>query len=232
MYLLEGSLAGFFQATPGRNCHLNTNPFIDKNPIEKEYPMRLASGIEKFQTRVYPQMKRDFNELRSGQSPETLFITCSDSRIDPNLVTQTKPGELFVIRNAGNIVPRPGTGELSVEATIQYAVEVLKVKHIVVCGHSHCGAVNGLLNLDSLESLPSVRHWVRKSERVLDRVQDRGEGRFSEAIRENVLLQLEHLMEYPYVATAIEEGRMDLHGWVYHFETGRVEFLDRSVTLA
>ena len=79
--------------------------------------MKIASGIEKFQTLVFPQMKKDFQDLEKGQSPETLFITCSDSRIDPNLITQTKPGELFVIRNAGNIVPKPGTGELSVEAT-------------------------------------------------------------------------------------------------------------------
>ena len=186
--------------------------------------MRLATGIEKFQTSVYPQMQRDFKELESGQSPETLFITCSDSRIDPSLMTQTKPGELFVIRNAGNIVPRPGTGELSVEATIQFAIEVLKVKHVVVCGHSHCGAVNGLLNLDSLDSMPAIQNWVRKSEQVLKQV-DNVENRVEEAIKANVLLQLDHLMEYPYVASAIEEGRLDLHAWVYHFENGRVEFL-------
>jgi carbonic anhydrase len=187
--------------------------------------MKITSGIEKFQTLVYPQMRRDFKELEAGQSPETLFITCSDSRIDPNLVTQTKPGELFVIRNAGNIVPRPGTGELSVEATIQYAVDVLKVKHIVVCGHSHCGAVTGLLNLESLESMPAIRDWVKKSETVLDRI-DRKTGSIAEAIDANVLLQLEHLMEYPYVAKAVEEGSLTIHGWVYHFESGKVEFLN------
>ena len=188
--------------------------------------MKLSSGIGKFQNLVFPQMKHDFKELETGQSPETLFITCSDSRIDPNLVTQTKPGELFVIRNAGNIVPKPGTGELSVEATIQYAVEVLKVSQIVVCGHSHCGAVTGLLNLDSLDAIPAVKEWVRKSERALDKISDDGD-RIGQAIRANVMLQLDHLMQYPYVADAVADGRLELHGWVYHFENGRVEFLNQ-----
>ena len=193
--------------------------------------MKLTSGIEKFQTTVYPQMKDDFEKLAQGQSPETLFITCSDSRIDPNLVTQAAPGELFVIRNAGNIVPKPGTGELSVEATIQFAVEVLKVSQIVVCGHSHCGAVKGLLNIDSLESMPALQDWVRKSEKVLERI-DENNDKMHNAIGANVLLQLEHLMEYPYVAKACEEGRLELHGWIYHFEDGKVEFLSQnSVTV-
>ena len=96
--------------------------------------MTLSAGVEKFNSELFPEMEEKFRELEKGQSPETLFITCSDSRIDPSLMTQTEPGELFVIRNAGNIVPKPGTGELSVEATILYAVDVLKVKRVVVCG--------------------------------------------------------------------------------------------------
>ena len=190
--------------------------------------MKLASGIEKFQATVFPNMSNDFKELESGQSPETLFITCSDSRIDPSLVTQTNPGELFVIRNAGNIVPKPGTGELSVEATIQYAVDVLQVKQIVVCGHSHCGAVTGLLNLDSLETMPAIKKWVQKSGQVLERING-DEINVCEAIRENVLLQLDHLMEYPNVAEAVAKKDLQLHGWVYHFESGQVEFLNRDL---
>ena len=191
--------------------------------------MNLSSGIEKFQTLVFPQMQREFKDLEAGQAPETLFITCSDSRIDPNLVTQTKPGELFVIRNAGNIVPEYGSGELSVEATTQYAIEVLKVKNIVVCGHSHCGAITGLLNLDSLAPMPAVRDWVKKSETVLNRI-DPETASLSDAIQANVLLQLEHLIEYPYIAKAVEEGNLELHGWVYHFETGKVDFLTQEST--
>ena len=192
--------------------------------------MKIVTGIEKFQTDVFPQMKTEFQKLETGQSPETLFITCSDSRIDPNLMTQTRPGELFVIRNAGNIVPRHGTGELSVEATIQYAVDVLKVSHIVVCGHSHCGAIAGLMNLDSLESMPAIKNWVKKSEKVLEQLSNQDLS-MDQAIKANVNLQLSHLMEYPYVATAVEDGRLQLHGWVYHFETGHVEFLNQEATV-
>jgi len=119
--------------------------------------MKIRQGFEKFLDSVQPQMQSIYSELTSGQSPETLFITCSDSRISPNLITQTDPGEIFVIRNAGNIVPKPGTGELAIEGTIEYAVQALKVKNIVVCGHAKCGAVGGLLDLDGLDSLPAVR---------------------------------------------------------------------------
>lgn len=186
--------------------------------------MKIAQGIKKFKSSVFPQMQENFKQLETGQSPETLFITCSDSRIDPNLVTQSKPGEIFVIQNAGNIVPRPGLGELSVEATVQYAVDVLKVKQIVVCGHSHCGAVTGLLNLDSLEPMPAIRDWVKRSEKILDQIGD-GENRISQAIEANVLLQLDHLREYTCVSNAIEEGRLSLHGWVYRFESGEIDIL-------
>ena len=191
--------------------------------------MKLEIGINKFKSTVFPQMRERFAELESGQSPETLFITCSDSRIDPNLVTQTQPGELFVIRNAGNIVPKPGTGELSVEATIEYAVQVLKVKEIVVCGHSHCGAVTGLMNLGSLDSLPAVKQWVIKSEKVLEQIAE--QPTVEKAIQANVLLQLEHLRQYDCVRDAIEANRLSLHGCVYHFESGEVDFLteDRAM---
>ena len=187
--------------------------------------MTLAAGIEKFNNECFPGMEGRFKELEKGQSPETLFITCSDSRIDPSLMTQTEPGELFVICNAGNIVPKPGTGELSVEATILYAVDVLKVKRIVVCGHSHCGAVTGLMNLGSLDELPEIKAWVAKSSEVLDRL-DSTDATLNQGISENVKLQLEHLLEYPSVASAVSANKLELEGWVYHFESGRVEFLD------
>ena len=186
--------------------------------------MKIKNGIEAFTSSVYPQMRENFDKLATGQAPDTLFITCSDSRISPNLLTQTEPGELFVIRNAGNIVPKPGCGELSVEATVLYAVDVLKVKDIVVCGHSHCGAVTGLCNLDSLESMPEIREWVKRSEKILDEIGD-GEDRITKAIDANVMLQLDHLREYSSVQAAIDSGHLDLHGWVYEFESGKVRFL-------
>lgn len=194
--------------------------------------MKLAQGIDKFKTNIFPQMRENFAGLEAGQSPETLFITCSDSRIDPNLLTQTAPGELFVIRNAGNIVPRPGCGELSVEATIQYAVDVLKVRDIVVCGHSHCGAVAGLLDQESLESMPIVRQWVNHSKKVLEQVSC-STTEIPRAVAANVMLQLDHLREHECVRKAMKEDRLSLHGWVYHFEHGDVEFLTaQSGTLA
>ncbi len=188
--------------------------------------MKIREGFNKFQSTVQPSMQKVYSELENGQSPETLFITCSDSRISPNLITQTDPGEIFVIRNAGNIVPKPGTGELAIEGTIEYAVQALKVKNIVVCGHAQCGAVGGLLNLDGLDSLPAVRDWVKKSEAVLEKVADCDEAsKPAEAIKANVMLQIDHLMEYDYVAKAVNEGNLELHGIVYHFGSGEVDYL-------
>lgn len=184
----------------------------------------LDEGIKKFTQNVYPTMEKEFRTLESGQSPHTLLITCSDSRVSPSLFSQTRPGELFVIRNAGNIVPKPGTGELSSEATIQYAVDVLKVQRIVVCGHSHCGAVGGLLNLDSLESLPIIREWVLRSEAILEQL-GTDDVDVTKAIELNALLQLEHLREHQCVADAIKDGRLSLEAWVYDFGAGNVKFL-------
>ncbi len=178
-------------------------------------------------------MQDRFSQLESGQSPETLFITCSDSRISPNLLTQTQPGEIFVIRNAGNIVPKPGTGELAIEATIQYAVQVLKVRHIVVCGHAKCGAVGGLLDLDSLTGFPAIHEYVSKSKQVLDVVANCDEDtKLDEAIKANVMLQLENLQFYDYVKSAMDAGELELHGWVYHFGSGRVDYLTDQSTMA
>ena len=188
--------------------------------------MKIRKGLSKFQSTIQPSMQPVYSELENGQSPETLFITCSDSRISPNLITQTDPGEIFVIRNAGNIVPKPGTGELAIEGTIEYAVQALKVKHIVVCGHAQCGAVGGLLNLDGLDALPAVKEWVKKSEAVLEKVADCDEAsKGSEAIKANVMLQLDHLMEYDYVKAAVDKGDLELHGIVYHFGSGEVDYL-------
>ena len=185
---------------------------------------RVHDGVKSFQSDIFPSMNDHFAGLRDGQAPETLFITCSDSRVDPCLLTQSKPGQIFVIQNAGNIVPKPGSGELGVEATIQYAVDVLKVKQIVVCGHAHCGAVSALLNLESVESLPVIRDWVLTSKAILDDLPE-GEDRVERAICANVSLQLEHLQEFECVANAIKSGQLSLHGWVYHFDTGEVTYV-------
>src|ERR1044071_9547851 len=125
---------------------------------------KLVHGIHRFQEGVFRSQKELFEQLSSGQKPAALFITCSDSRIDPNLLTQTEPGDLFILRNASNIVPPYGPYGGGEAATIEYAVSVLGVQDIIVCGHSHCGAMSGLLNPDQVRELPAVRNWLAHAE--------------------------------------------------------------------
>jgi carbonic anhydrase len=189
---------------------------------------RLLHGIRQFQRQVFPNRRARFEELAAGQRPTTLFITCSDSRIVPELLTQTEPGEMFVARNAGNLVP-PYTAQLSGEAaTIEYALKVLKVEDIVVCGHSHCGAISGLLRPETLKDLPAVAEWLTHAERVRQEIvehasaADPSDDVLTAAIKTNVLVQLDHLRTYPAVALAESAGELALHGWFYRFETGDV----------
>lgn len=187
----------------------------------------LIPGLRKFSQDVYPQQKKLFNELSKGQSPHTLLITCSDSRIDPNLVTQTDPGEIFVIRNAGNIIPPFGSSMGGEEATIEYAIEVLGVKHIVVCGHSKCGAMAAIAQNTDLTALPSVKRWLGHAEATKRRCQHfEGEGHLDKTIEENVLVQVENLKTHPAVSAALRAGTVDIFGWIYHFETGGISVYD------
>ena len=182
----------------------------------------LLQGLQIFQHRVFPKVRSHFERLAEGQQPATLFITCSDSRIVPDMLTQTGPGDLFVLRNAGNLVP-PWTAEHTGEAaTIEYAVKVLKVREIVVCGHSHCGAMMALLNPESTDDLPAVKQWLRHAEQTLVEVADLpldGEGSDSNddllttAVKCNVIVQLAHLRTYPVVAEA-EDARRSHLAWL------------------
>jgi carbonic anhydrase len=176
-----------------------------------------------FQRRVFGTKRSLFGRLAKGQKPLELFITCSDSRINPNLLTLTDPGELFILRNAGNIVPPHGTPVGGEEATIEYALKQLRVREIVVCGHSHCGAVQGLLNPDALKEMPRVAEWLQHGRPILDSLSaEPAATRLDRAIEANVLLQLEHLRSHPPVAEALAARKLRLHGWVYQFETGDV----------
>ncbi len=182
--------------------------------------MKIRTGYENFRTASFPEHSELFQNLKNGQQPEVLFITCSDSRIDPALITQTLPGELFVIRNAGNLVPtRQASG---VAATLEYGVKALGVKHIVVCGHSHCGAVAAALAPESLSELPYVAAWLDESGPELPELEDSGEDRLTRAVEFNVLRQLDNLRALPFVADAVASGALELHGWVYHFESGEI----------
>lgn len=188
---------------------------------------KLIEGIHHFQTTLFGSQKELFERLAEGQSPEALFITCSDSRINPNLLTQTEPGELFILRNAGNIVPPYGAAHGGEAATIEFAVAGLGVKDIIVCGHSHCGAMKGLLEPPPSRDFPALHQWLAHAETTRRIVQDKYSERDSGSllnvtIQENVLAQMENLRTHPVVASGLAQGKLKLHGWVYKIETGEV----------
>jgi carbonic anhydrase len=175
---------------------------------------KLLGGVSRFQKHVYPKHQDLFEKLALGQRPEALFITCSDSRIDPSLLTQTKPGELFICRVIGNIVPPYPDAVGGVSATIEYAVGVLQVPIVIVCGHTDCGVMKGALNPDALKDYPNVTHWLRYAQ-----VEHRDLLSLTES---NVVAQLKNLRTHPTVAARLEEGDLALHGWVYHIGPGEV----------
>lgn len=188
---------------------------------------KLIRGIHQFQSNLFRSQRELFERLAGGQHPDTLFITCSDSRINPNLITQTEPGELFILRNAGNIIPPHGAANGGEGATIEFAVAGLGVQDIIVCGHSHCGAVRGLLHPESLQDMPTVAAWLSHAEatrRIMrEKYSDRtGTALLTTAVEENVLIQLENLRTHPTVAAGLALGKLKLHAWVYKIETGEV----------
>ena len=194
---------------------------------------KLIQGIHEFQQRHFRPLQGLFEHLAHGQSPETLFITCSDSRIDPNLLTRSQPGELFILRNAGNIIPPHGAADGGETATIEFAVAGLHVKDIILCGHSHCGAMKGLLEPKSVASMPAVANWLNyaaTTQRIVrDNYSHLDEQRLLMAtVQENVLVQLENLRTLPAVASGLVRGDLHLHGWVYKIETGEVFAFDST----
>ncbi|WP_086617088.1 carbonic anhydrase [Erythrobacter tepidarius] len=194
---------------------------------------KLALGVIKFQREVFPEKQELFERLSTGQNPEALFITCSDSRIETAMITQTDPGELFICRNAGNIVP-PHTNQTGgMTASIEFAIGALQIPHIVVCGHTECGAMKGAMNCAKLTNLPHVRKWLGYSQRAVDIVEKMGAGLDEESkmrmlLEQNVILQLEHLKTHPTVAQALAQKAVRLHGWVYDIKTGEVTAFDES----
>jgi carbonic anhydrase len=188
---------------------------------------KLIQGIHQFREQDFRPLQGLFEQLAQGQSPETLFITCSDSRIDPNLLTRSKPGDLFILRNAGNIVPPHRAANGGEAATIEFAVAALGVKDIIICGHSHCGAMKGLLQPETVASLPSLVSWLSHAETTHRIVRENykhleGERLVTATVEENVLVQLENLRTLPAVASRLVRGDLRLHGWVYKIETGEV----------
>ena len=188
---------------------------------------KLISGIAEFQKTTYPNNKELFMELANKQEPEVMFLTCCDSRIDPTMITETDPGDLFIHRNAGNIVPPHSMHTGGVTASIEFAVSVLGVKYIIICGHTDCGAMKGAMQPEIAESLPHVHEWLAHSTAALARVKAKHKEldtnkHLLEMTQENVLLQLKHLETHPSVAMAMATGDLELHGWIYDIGTGEV----------
>jgi carbonic anhydrase len=182
---------------------------------------KIIDGVARYTSEIHPNRQPLFDRLATGQSPEVLFLTCADSRIDPSLITQTDPGDIFVCRNAGNIVPRSDAG-LAAEgmaASIEFAIKALRVSMIVVCGHADCGAVKGAMYPDSVTELPQVAAWVGHADTG-------GNSDLNAAIEANVLTQIDNLWTYDFVAEAVAAGTLQLAGWVYDIGSGSVKIHD------
>ena len=194
---------------------------------------RFADGVIRFQNEVYPDKRALFEKLAEGQAPEALFITCSDSRIETAMITQTDPGDLFICRNAGNIVPPHTEHTGGVTSAIEFAAAALKVPHIVVCGHTECGAMHGAMHPENVENLPHVRKWIGFAKAAVDVVEEISEGKTAAEkmrllLEQNVVLQLQHLKTHPSVAVRLAKGDLTLHGWVYDIRTGAVDAYDEA----
>jgi len=190
---------------------------------------KLEAGIHQFQANYFAPNRRLFEQLAErGQRPETLFMTCSDSRVVPNLITTAAPGELFIVRNVGNIVPSVDRGFVGgVSAAIEYAVEVLEVSDVIVCGHTNCGAIEAILRPERVRHLPFVSRWLEQSASIPTLIEERyghleGEQRLTAAVQENVLAQLENLRTFKFVARRLESGSLKMSGWVFKIATGEV----------
>ncbi len=194
----------------------------------------LIQGLNSFHSNYFNDHRELFERLSGGQSPDVLFITCSDSRIDPCLITQAQPGELFVMRNVGNIIPSFGAASSAEAAGVEYAVGI-GVKDIIVCGHSHCGAMKGLLQIGSLaEQMPSVYDWLKRHGEATRRlVLDNYAGLEPDqlwkiAIEQNVLTQIENLETYPAIRSKLHSKQLNLHAWIYEIEAGFVYAYDAA----
>ena len=195
---------------------------------------KLIEGHKQFLAEVFPTKKSHFHLLSDSQMPAWLFITCADSRIVPDLILGTEPGDLFISRSIGNVVPITSQDVDGVTATIEYSVEVLKVRHAIVCGHSDCGALKAALDRKSLTNLPKARRWLDHVEAAFDYKQplnpaDGESAELASLIRGNVVAQLKNLHAQPPVARAVAEGRLTVHGWYYDILTGRIEEYDETL---
>ncbi len=194
----------------------------------------ISEGIQRFRKEGFARRRDLFSKLAQGQAPKVLLVTCSDSRVVPSLITDSEPGDLFVIRNAGNMIPPYQSSSSGEEATVEYAVAALGVEHIVVCGHSGCGAMTGLLQPATLSAVPSVAKWLelgRPSLEVVNQLCSKDaplDQRLAKTIEVNTLRQLDNLRGHPAVAAALTKGALSLHAWVYHIGSGDITTYDET----
>jgi len=187
---------------------------------------RIIEGIQQFQRDVFPLNRDLFQKLAVGQNPEALFIACSDSRVSLEWITQCQPGELFVCRNAGNMAP-PWSHSDGISATIEYALSALNIWHIVICGHSDCGAMKGLLHPEKVAAMPDVKGWLRNADGARQALVAAGipldsPDALPELTKLNVRLQLDNLRSHPQVYARLRTGTLQLHGWIYQIDSGDV----------
>lgn len=194
---------------------------------------RLRAGVLRFQSEIHAERAEEYRHAATHpQQPHTLMIACADSRVDVESIVSAGPGELFITRNVGNMVPSYGEMLGGVSAVIEYAVTALKVQHVVLCGHSDCGAMKGLLNPASTEAMPTVRSWLTNGQAALHVAQSQeqpGEDfqtRLRRLTEENVLMQMAHLKTHPSVAGAIARGELTISGWVYEIGSGEVRIAE------
>lgn len=192
---------------------------------------KLVQGIHHFQNNVFRDKRDLFARLSKGQNPQALFVTCADSRINPNLITDTEPGDLFIVRNVGNLIPPYGATNGGDEAAIEYAVEHLGIQDVIVCGHTGCGAMQGVLDPQAVVRMGRLSRWLGHADataRIMLEMYPHltGESRLTACSEENVLVQLENLRTHPVVAAGLASGQLKLHGWVYKIVTGQVFSFD------
>jgi carbonic anhydrase len=200
---------------------------------EQTILQKLKEGARKFQLEVHPGHAEEYRvAATTPQQPHTLIVACADSRVDVESITSSGPGDVFITRNIGNMVPAYGEMLGGVSAVIEYAVSALKVKHVVICGHSDCGAMKALLNPDSTAAMPTVRSWLTNGQaalRVADSVSP-GDERPAERLRilteQNVLMQINHLKTHPSVAGALARNQLTISGWVYDIGSGAVRIAE------
>jgi carbonic anhydrase len=193
----------------------------------------LVKGYLRFRNDVFPQLKDHYRLLADRQSPDALFITCADSRVVPNLILQTEPGDLFLARNVGNVVPPAGEMPGGISATVEYAVEVLKVRHVIICGHSDCGAVKAVLQRKDMSRLPITDKWLKYVEAAWQ-YRDPGDpagdekAQHTALIHANVIAQVNNLKTHPEVAAGMAKGTLQVHGWYYDIMSGAIEAYDQQ----